>query len=69
MPPAMQPDGSVLVEKRTVRKEEEIEPVFYGDIFPKEFYAEVHRPAHFMNFATMEEVEQAAEADHEDYFD
>ena len=34
-----------------------------------QFYAEAHRPAHFMNFATMEEVEQAAEADHEDYFD
>jgi pre-mRNA-processing factor 8 len=36
---------------------------------PKEFYNELHRPAHFMNFATMEEGDQAAEADHEDYFE
>ena len=36
---------------------------------PKEFYDESHRPAHFMQFTTMEEVEQAAEADHEDFFD
>ena len=35
---------------------------------PKEFYHECHRPAHFMNFTTMEEVEQAADADHEDFF-
>jgi pre-mRNA-processing factor 8 len=36
---------------------------------PKEFYHELHRPAHFMNFATMEDVEQAAEADHDDFFE
>jgi len=35
---------------------------------PREFYHEAHRPAHFMNFTTMEEVDQAAEADHEDFF-
>jgi len=37
---------------------------------PLDFYAEAHRPAHFMNFATMEEGDvAAAEADHEDFFD
>jgi len=35
---------------------------------PKEYYHEKHRPAHFLNFAAIEEVEAAAEADHEDYF-
>lgn len=32
------------------------------------FYHELHRPSHFLNFTSMEDVEQAAEADHEDYF-
>jgi pre-mRNA-processing factor 8 len=36
---------------------------------PREFYHESHRPAHFMNFATMEEADiAAADADHEDFF-
>jgi len=33
---------------------------------PKEFYHEVHRPSHFLNFSNIEEVEQAA--DREDAF-
>ena len=33
---------------------------------PKEFYHEVHRPSHFLNFASIEDVEQAA--DREDLF-
>lgn len=32
------------------------------------FYHELHRPSHFLNFTSMEDVEQAAEADHEDFF-
>ncbi|CAN0414121.1 unnamed protein product [Ectocarpus sp. 12 AP-2014] len=35
---------------------------------PKGFYHELHRPSHFLNFTSMEDVEQAAEADHEDFF-
>lgn len=30
---------------------------------PKEFYHEVHRPAHFLNFATIEEGETTADRD------
>ena len=33
---------------------------------PKEFYHEVHRPSHFLNFSNIEEVEQSA--DREDLF-
>jgi len=33
---------------------------------PKEFYHEVHRPSHFLNFSSIEDVEQAA--DREDLF-
>jgi len=33
---------------------------------PKEFYHEVHRPSHFLNFSNIEEVEQVA--DREDVF-
>jgi pre-mRNA-processing factor 8 len=33
---------------------------------PKEFYHEVHRPSHFLNFSHVEEAEQAA--DREDAF-
>ena len=33
---------------------------------PKEFYHEVHRPSHFLNFSNIEESEQAA--DREDAF-
>jgi len=36
---------------------------------PREYYHEAHRSAHFNNFTNMEEVEQAAEADHEDFFE
>lgn len=32
------------------------------------FYHELHRPSHFLNFTSMEDVDQAAEADHEDFF-
>ena len=32
---------------------------------PREFYHEIHRPAHFLNFTAIEEVEPAA-ADRED---
>lgn len=32
------------------------------------FYHELHRPSHFLNFTSMEDVEQATEADHEDFF-
>lgn len=35
---------------------------------PREFYHEIHRPAHFLNFAGLEETEYTAEADTEDYF-
>jgi len=35
---------------------------------PNEFYHESHRPSHFLTFAAMEEGEQAADADVEDYF-
>ena len=36
---------------------------------PKEFYHEVHRPSHFMNFASIEEgAEAAGGADREDMF-
>lgn len=35
---------------------------------PREFYHEVHRPAHFMNFASLEDTHAAAHADREDYF-
>jgi len=34
---------------------------------PKEFYHEVHRPSHFLNFSQMEESEQVG-ADREDLF-
>ena len=34
---------------------------------PKEFYHEVHRPAHFLNFSAIEEVE-AVTADREDLY-
>lgn len=34
---------------------------------PKEFYNEAHRPAHFLNFSSLEEVEMAS-ADHEDMY-
>ena len=33
---------------------------------PKEFYHEVHRPSHFLNFSNIEEVEQVT--DREDLF-
>jgi pre-mRNA-processing factor 8 len=36
---------------------------------PKEFYHEIHRPSHFLQFTSMEESEQAKnEADTEDFF-
>ena len=35
---------------------------------PKEFYHEIHRPAHFLTFATMEENENAVEADVDDLY-
>jgi len=35
---------------------------------PKEFYHELHRPAHFLTFTNMEETENAAEADVDDLF-
>ena len=36
---------------------------------PKEFYHEVHRPSHFMNFASIEEGgDQIGGADREDMF-
>lgn len=34
---------------------------------PKEFYNEVHRPTHFLEFSTIEET-AAVEADHDDLF-
>ena len=34
---------------------------------PKEFYHEVHRPTHFLNFSTLEEVEPVT-ADREDMY-
>lgn len=34
---------------------------------PKEFYHEVHRPSHFLNFAAMEEADNMG-ADREDLF-
>ena len=34
---------------------------------PKEFYHEVHRPSHFLNFASLEEGEVAG-ADREDVY-
>ena len=34
---------------------------------PKEFYHEVHRPSHFLNFSSMEDIE-AIGADREDMF-
>ena len=34
---------------------------------PKEFYHEVHRPTHFLNFGSLEETE-AANADKEDVY-
>ena len=33
---------------------------------PKEFYHEIHRPSHFLNFSNLEEVEQVT--DREDAF-
>lgn len=33
---------------------------------PREFYHEIHRPAHFLNFTAIEEIEPAAAADRED---
>ena len=35
---------------------------------PKEFYHEVHRPSHFMNFASIEEGGDTVGADREDMF-
>jgi len=35
---------------------------------PKEFYHEVHRPAHFLSFTSTEEPDAAAAADREDHF-
>ncbi|KAF6206848.1 hypothetical protein GE061_018084, partial [Apolygus lucorum] len=35
---------------------------------PKEFYHEVHRPAHFLNFSSIEEGGQNLGADREDFF-
>ena len=35
---------------------------------PKEFYHEVHRPSHFMNFASIEEGVDTVGADREDMF-
>lgn len=36
---------------------------------PREFYHEVHRPAHFMNFAAMEDASAPTlAADREDFF-
>ena len=35
---------------------------------PKEFYHEVHRPAHFLNFSAIEEVEVVTAADREDLY-
>jgi pre-mRNA-processing factor 8 len=35
---------------------------------PKEFYAEIHRPSHFLTFTAMEETDGAAEADVDDLF-
>ena len=35
---------------------------------PKEFYHEIHRPSHFLTFTTLEETENAAEADIDDLF-
>jgi pre-mRNA-processing factor 8 len=35
---------------------------------PKEFYHEIHRPAHFLNFSQMEGIEETAVADKEDMF-
>ena len=34
---------------------------------PLEFYHEAHRPAHFLNFSSLEEVETHT-ADHEDLY-
>ena len=34
---------------------------------PKEFYHEVHRPSHFLNFSSMEDIETVG-ADREDMF-
>ena len=34
---------------------------------PKEFYHEVHRPSHFLNFSAMEDAENVG-ADREDLF-
>ena len=35
---------------------------------PKEFYHEVHRPSHFLNFASLEEGSDWNGADREDMF-
>lgn len=35
---------------------------------PKEFYHEMHRPAHFMNFSTIEDLEPVTTTDQEDAF-
>lgn len=35
---------------------------------PKEFYNEIHRPSHFLQFTAMEEADNAAEADVDDLF-
>lgn len=34
---------------------------------PKEFYHEIHRPAHFLNFSNVEESDNAG-AEREDHF-
>ena len=35
---------------------------------PREFYHEIHRPAHFLQFAAVEETDLAGDADREDYY-
>jgi len=40
LPLAFNPDGTYINEKRTARKDEHEEPVFYQDILTKEVYAE-----------------------------
>jgi len=35
---------------------------------PKEYYHEAHRPAHFMNFTSMEAAQESTSADREDLF-
>ena len=35
---------------------------------PREFYHEIHRPTHFLNFSSLEETEDLVTADREDLF-